>query len=137
MPYEEALSGFERFEFAEAHYACPVYRKGGGGMGDSTTRFRIWGWRAASRTRAKRRKPERRFRTSSHCGRTPTPTFLFLSKLKRNTPSCGDRTDLRISVVYSERERILGGTAIDAYRLRGNSGRDRCQPWLREPEILF
>jgi hypothetical protein len=35
MPYEEALSGFERFEFAEAHYACPVYRKGGGGMGDS------------------------------------------------------------------------------------------------------
>jgi hypothetical protein len=88
MPYEEALSGFERFEFAEAHYACPVYRKGGGGMGDSTTRFRIWGWRAASRTRAKRRKPERRFRTSSHCGRTPTPTFLFFDKRKLNTPSC-------------------------------------------------
>jgi folate-binding Fe-S cluster repair protein YgfZ len=40
------------------------------------------------RTRAIRRKPERCFSTSPHCGRTPTLTSLFFNKRKGNTPNC-------------------------------------------------
>jgi hypothetical protein len=62
-------------------------------IGGSTTHFRIWEWRAATHTWAKPRKPEKRFRTSSNFGRTPTPAFLFFSKLERSTAGCVERTD--------------------------------------------
>ena len=43
-------------------------------IGDSSTRFPTWGWRAASRSLATRRKPKRPTRISSPSGKTPTPT---------------------------------------------------------------
>ena len=60
-------------------------------IGDNSIRSPIWGWRAALRSRATRRKPRRRSKISSNYGRTPTQTSRF-SKPKRNTPSCGERT---------------------------------------------
>lgn len=61
--------------------------------------YLVWGWRAAPRSRATGRKPKMRSRTSSNCGRTPTPTSRFFSTPERNTPGCGERS-LRSSRNY-------------------------------------
>ena len=37
-----------------------------------------------------KRPPGKPSRTSSNCGRTPTPTSRYLGKRKRSTPACGD-----------------------------------------------
>ena len=58
---------------------------------DCTIRFLTWVWRVAPRSRATRRKPGKRSRTSSHCGRTPTRISRSSRKPRRNTPNCSER----------------------------------------------
>src|SRR5229473_3409108 len=48
----------------------------------------ISNWDVPTRCRETQPKHAPRTRISSHSGRTPTPTFPFLSKPKRNTQSC-------------------------------------------------
>ncbi len=63
-------------------------------IGGSFIRSPIWGWREVRHLRATRRTPERHFRTSSNCGRTPIPTSRFSSKRKPNTQNCGEENGM-------------------------------------------
>jgi hypothetical protein len=47
-------------------------------------------------------KAKKRFGTTLNYGKTPTRTFLFCSELKWSTPSYGQRTGVRSSVVLSQ-----------------------------------
>ena len=76
-------------------------------IGDSSIRFPTWGWRAAPCSLATRRKPEKRFRSSSHSGKTPTRTSPSCSKPRRNTRSCNNSTKKCKCTALADQSRSL------------------------------
>jgi tetratricopeptide (TPR) repeat protein len=74
--------------------------------GDSTTRCLIWAWHAATCLRARALKPGMRTKSSSRYGKTPTPIFPSLGRLRRSTRSCSEKGS------EPERARDIPGSVI-------------------------
>jgi tetratricopeptide (TPR) repeat protein len=87
----EGVQAAAEFEKILDHKGASWAVLGNTPIGDSSTRFPTWGWRAAPRSLATRRKPEKPTRISSPSGRTLTPTSRSSSKPRRSTPSCGEQ----------------------------------------------
>ena len=94
----DRVSEYERYHIAAGYYDAAEFQKildhkgapvgpvhGAFRIGDCTTRSPTWGWRVPLFSRATRRKPGRRSRTSSNYGRTPTGISLFSSKQRKTT----------------------------------------------------
>jgi hypothetical protein len=93
--YAVYLRGQARLLLSEGKDAAADFQevldhKGLVANGDQGARWRTWASRGRTQWRKTPSRPAPHIKTSSRCGKMPTPTFRFSKKLRRSTPSCSN-----------------------------------------------